>query len=114
MKEEPKIGQLIAEAAPQRDAIHIAIAPAIAAMPLVPGQHVGLIDPNDIEMFGTSVSNHIGIVDPFLREPVRKGGRFWVFLYPGTVTALRHHWQHPGFAAAEVRKWKEERESRSL
>lgn len=34
----------------------------------------------------------VGIVDPFLRESVQPSQRFWLFLYPNTVTSLRHEW----------------------
>jgi hypothetical protein len=85
------IGKLVAGDA-GRDAIHVAIAPTTAPCELKPGQHVdqqGNPEGPDIEP--------VGIVDPYLREPVRTGQRFWLFLYPNTVTSLRHEWTHPAY-----------------
>lgn len=87
-----QIGKLITT--PQeRDAIHVAIAPVVAAERLAPGQHIGLIEG---DVAGVS-SNPIGIVDPFLAAPVFKGDRFFMVLYPNTVTGMRHQWAHPAF-----------------
>ena len=92
-----KIGELLGPDA-QRDAIHIAVAPVVAAYDLSPGDHVGLNDHGKAERTATP----IGIVDPFLRTStcrVKKGEVFYLFLYPNTVTGMRHHWTHPAFAA---------------
>lgn len=95
----PTIGRLVSGDA-GRDAVHVAVAPVTAPCELQPGQHV---DPRG-NPEGSGVAP-VGIVDPFLREPVRPGQRFWLFLYPNTVTSLRHEWTHPAFptaSAAEV------------
>jgi hypothetical protein len=86
------IGKLITSDA-HRDAIHVAVAPVTAAQELQPGQHVGLR--GDGRALATE--HPIGIVDPFLHERVPEGQRFWLFLYPGTITSLRHVWTHPAF-----------------
>lgn len=79
-----------------RDAIHIAVAPMVAAYQLAPGQNVGIgIDGKA----GISMPL-IGIVDPYLRGPVNPGEKFWLFLYPNSVTSLRHVWVHPAFGDA--------------
>jgi hypothetical protein len=90
----PRVGQLIAGEA-RRDAIHVAVAPVVAAHTLRPGDHVGLRPDGR----AAEASNPIGIVDPFLRAPVAEGQRFWLFLYPNTITSLRHVWTHPAFRA---------------
>ena len=77
-----------------RDAIHVAIAPVFAAERLGPGHHVLLNDA------GEAISRRdgaVGIVDPFIERFVEKGEQFYLWLYPNTVTGMRHHWQHPGF-----------------
>lgn len=88
------LGKLIEDPNYGRDAIHIAVAPRIAAERLSPGQHVGLIGTDHAGRTGEPV----GIVDPFLRAAVMKGERFFLFLYPATITSLRHEWTHPAFA----------------
>lgn len=86
-----KLGQIIKDTQ-HKDAIHIAVAPLVAAEPLHPGQHVGIV----AKGAGQSESP-IGVVDPYLKETVQKGQKFWLFLYPGSITALRHEWTHPAF-----------------
>lgn len=92
MSEQPKMGQLLDDTA-ERDAVHVAIAPIIAAGRLMPGAHVGL----DAEGRATTMATHVGVVDPFLRSDVEEGQRFFLFLYPQTITSLRHQWSHPSF-----------------
>lgn len=89
---DTQVGQIITGDY-HRDAIHVAIFPVVAAQILSPGEHVGFIDCDTIGR----CSKTIGIVDPFLRDPVPAGVRFYLFLYPNTVTGMRHHWSHPAF-----------------
>lgn len=94
------IGSLIPHGEiPERDAIHIAVAPVVAMTLLVPGQHIGFIQEGDLRLVGTTSSKLIGIVDPFLKQVVQPNQSFWMFLYPQTITSLRHLWTHPAFKA---------------
>lgn len=88
---EVGIGNLITTAV-GRDAVHVAVAPTTntAGCPLRPGDRV--------DARGGFAGERVGIVDPFLAEPVKPGERFYLFLFPGSVTSLRHVWTHPAFA----------------
>lgn len=90
--EKVKLGELL-NGTEERDAIHIAIAPVVAGRYLSPGDHVGLDEKGE----ATKDCDPIGIVDPFLGDRVKKGERFYLCLYPNTVTSLRHHWRHFSF-----------------
>jgi hypothetical protein len=92
MKEDLEIGKII-RTERYRDAIHIAVAPMTAAERLNPGQHVGLLPDGRAGIAAKS----IGIVDPFLSDYVEPGEKFWIFMYPNTITSLRHEWVHPAF-----------------
>jgi hypothetical protein len=107
-KHAPLLGSLISEAHPVRDAVHVAVYPATAGEPLVPGQRVrfahGLawavpatLDADTGNLHYSEVVH--GIVDPFLplHERVLTGQRFWLCLLPGSVTSLAHLWSAPGF-----------------
>jgi hypothetical protein len=94
MNDKVKIGQILNEnEGVERDAIHVAIAPVIAGCNLNPGDHVGFLG----EVVIRKAETLIGIVDPFLMTKVREGEMFYLFLYPNTVTGMRHHWSHPAF-----------------
>ncbi len=93
MENVPVLGKLI-EGVAHRDAVHIAVAPVVAGIPLKPGQHVMVVDG---QAFATILEDCIGVVDPFLQQDVKTGQRFYLFLYPNTITSLRHVWSHPAF-----------------
>lgn len=76
----------------KRDAIHIAVEPAIAGHQLRPGQDVGFS-----AGVASDIGEFVGIVDPFLKAPVKGGERFWLLVYPRKITSLRHVWSHPAF-----------------
>lgn len=85
-----------------REAIHCAIAPVVAACQLKPGWHVRLNEKGHA-IAGTDFRTTVGIVDPFLRlNTVEEGQTFWLFLYPGSITSLRHEWTHPAFEREEI------------
>lgn len=94
----PQLGSLIETGERRRDAVHVAIAPVTAATELAPGQHVGFVRDGDTDTVGES-DTPVGVVDPFLTDRVQPGQRFWLCLYPNTITGLRHIWTHPAFAA---------------
>lgn len=71
----------------ERDAVHLAVLPVQAQCVLYPGQAVS-VD-------GQSFGKFVGIVDPFLKASVAKNDWFWLFLYPRTITSLKHVWSHP-------------------
>lgn len=88
------LGQLITTAQ-NRDAIHIAIVPALAGMYLAPGDRIAL----NLKGEAIRSSSSIGIVDPFLQvNAISPGEKFWLYLNPGSITSLRHEWTHPAFA----------------
>ncbi len=88
------LGNIIDETA-GRDAIHLAVEPAVAVEKLYPGQHVGFVEG------GVGIKGeHIGIVDPFLDGFVAPGQMFWLVIYPRTITSLRHVWEHPSIPSS--------------
>ena len=97
-QENVKGKQLVRGPLNVESAIHIAVCPVVAVERLWPGQHIGFSSVTD-KSVTTNCSERIGIVDPFLREPVFPGAQFFMFLYPNTITSLRHEWTHPAFGA---------------
>lgn len=90
------VGELIEPNQP-RDAIHIAVAPVVAAQTLAPGQHIGFTGEDTVHVMVVEPAMAVGIVDPFLTVNVLEGQACWMFLRPNTITSLRHDWTHPAF-----------------
>lgn len=99
---EATLGKLITEPGEQnqRDAVHIAVVPVIAHHRMNPGSRVGVhIDIGTRVLADAAAKPHVGIVDPFLEDAIEPGQTFWLFLFQGSVTTLRHEWTHPAFPA---------------
>lgn len=92
------LGTIITEGG--RDAIHLAVEPVEAGEKLYAGQDIGIKDGKAFHWGHCSKS--LGIVDPFLKEPVNLGQKFWLIVYPRQITSLRHVWEHPDFEIKET------------
>jgi hypothetical protein len=121
MSTEITVGHLLEETA-RRDAIHFALAPVVADTRLFPCQEIGFVDGSTEKVCAALPTvesvKALGIVDPFLKVGVQPGQRFWMFLFPNTVTGMRHQWEHPAFTEAKEnppkkRKTKAEHKSAS-
>lgn len=90
------MGDILPDDVSGRDAVHVAVVSVTAAVHLAPGQNIGFID-SEQQLVGPAGADNIGIVDPFIKSTVKTGDRFWLFLYPRTITGLTHSWTHPAF-----------------
>lgn len=86
---------MIHEREEKRDAIHLAVEPVTAGQLLYPGKEIRI--ENGVAV-AADRDDSVGIVDPFINGPVRKGQRFWLVVHPRTIQSLRHVWSHPAFA----------------
>jgi hypothetical protein len=109
MENVPKLGQLVEGEWP-RDAVHIAVIPVTVGYQAKPGARVTVSawsadeiraypreDDEDDNPDDYGPERTVGILDPFLREPLKSGDRCWMLLLPGTITSLRHEWSSPRF-----------------
>jgi hypothetical protein len=78
----------------QCDGVHVPVLRVHAAHPLYPNQDVGVTGPGASDATAHAVAK-LGKVDPFLTKAVARGQGFWMVLYPGQITTLRHVWEHP-------------------
>ena len=83
-----------------KDAIHIAILPVIVGLDYVhPGQAAKVSSFNkEADLFELGeIGKNIGIINPFMEKGrIMEGDRVYIFLYPNTVTSLRHDWEFEG------------------
>lgn len=107
----PKLGTFLEPHDSLRDAVHMAVAPVIAALPLNRGQRIGLVGVDKrtgCPLVGPCEEENIGIVDPLLpRDEISVGEKFYIWLYPQTITSLRHVWTHPAFVNISLKAQKE-------
>jgi len=102
------MGDILPDDVSGRDAVHVAVVSVTAAVHLAPGQDVGFVVYDEM-LVGPS-NDPIGIVDPFIKETIMSGDRFWLFLYPRTITGLSHSWTHPAFNDTDKSPVKKKRE----
>lgn len=86
-----------------RDAVHVAVIAMRAHAQLQPGQKVG-VGHTTTTGGTTAILDPVGIVDPFLTHVVEEGEWFWMFVYPRTITEMRHHWEHPDIPSDSQRE----------
>lgn len=91
------MGSILPDDAGGRDAVHVAVIAVVAREKLLPGQDVGAFDEEGGQYVADPKAKHVGIVDPFLKGIVFPEQRFWLYLYPRTITGLNHQWSHPDF-----------------
>jgi len=95
INENVPVGRILTDEKVGRDAIHIPVIPMLVGHTVKPGDHVGILDSEASAL----AEEKVGIIDPFITAPhIFKGQKVLVFLYPGSVTSLRHIWTHPAFA----------------
>ena len=87
------VGEFLTPDNNNRDAIHIAVIPVRVYEDLFPGTPVKFVSPGAVEK--TTVTDSVGIIDPFLPRKVKYGEKVYLFLKPNMVTDMRHEWRCP-------------------
>jgi hypothetical protein len=92
------MGAILPDDVGGRDAVHVAvIAVKASGNRIYPGAEVGVKLTAEGYIASPTMSPHVGIVDPFIKGAIGHGARFWLYLYPRSITGLNHSWTHPEF-----------------
>lgn len=98
---KPKIGRILkADKEYTRDAIHVPIIPVTCDAYVSAGFSVR------VEGSKAILDSHstMGVVDPFLRDVVVPGEKFYVFLKPESTLNLWHDWTHAAIDKKPLKK----------
>lgn len=79
-------GKKLPEDVTTRAVIPMGVLPCTAQVTLYPGQ--------EVHTAGYPATSGLGIVDPFLKNPVFPGERFWMFMNPKTSIEIKSTWSH--------------------
>lgn len=94
----PKVGTIL-DGTVGRDAIHFALAPVWALTALKPNDEI-VVEEGWARLLMEGEKS-VAVIDPWLKlrgiHEVAPGQQVYAFVHPGTITALRHVWQHPAF-----------------
>ena len=96
------MGAILPDDAGGRDAVHVAVFSATSPDVLFAGAKVAIVFRGMIDaVVELQEAESVGIVDPYINGDIQPGQRFWVYLYPRTITALSHKWSHPAFEQSD-------------
>jgi hypothetical protein len=79
-----------------RDALHIAVIVAKVREPVWPGDHVGIKKIDGTYYVSYSFRPHVAVVNPFEKDK-KYDDTCLLCLYPGSISSLRHAWEHDSF-----------------
>lgn len=97
MKVQDYIGEIIPLEIKDRDAIHVAVVPALNEVKVIRGEYVkiSVVKSGEVWVVPCDKEDSLGIVDPFLENKYLPAlSKFLIFVNPGTVANLRHTWDH--------------------
>lgn len=95
---KPKVGAILdPNKEYKRDAIHVPIMSVVSGYKggLIGGDFVYLQNGLAVKWYDTYKEKPVGVVDPFIRDVIQQGDKFYLFLKPESTLKLWHDWIHP-------------------